>query len=181
MKVYEIHVDLDRFQTFYVDDLSFRFDCTPLIPTWKAPEAYILHPKLKAGDFYGFQWFGTLVASPEIRGNIEFYFEVAGEILDIRHEGKTYALLNVLECINVLDQDRSEWALSDEGERIRLTKFAFHEHRFTESSIFKIPEKCRTTIYTYVRENDPDHEFKAFVEENGLTGIEFIEVWDSEK
>lgn len=185
MKVYEVEPDVDRFQTFLPEE-RYRnsaaddfFDATPLANKWPRPEVYVLHPKLKVGDFFGFLSPGTIVATPEAYQKVEFFFDVAGEALPLIYKGREYALLNVLECIDIVDQERAEWLLIPEGEKAMLTKYAFHENRFTRSSLFKVPETCRGALLTYERSGDPEEEFKAFVEHNKMTGLLFREVWSS--
>lgn len=185
MKVFEVMPDIDRFQTFLVEErfgMSIQdqiFDATPRADNWPRPEVYVLRPKLKIGDFFGFRAQNTIIASPEAYSKVEFFFDVAGEALPLLYQGREYMLLNVLECINAVDQDRAEWLLTPEGKKALLTGYAFHENRFTRSSLFKVPETCRGTLLTYERSGDPEEEFKAFVEHNHMTGLLFKEVWRS--
>ena|SRR5579871_1393525 len=183
MKVYKIRADVGNYQSLLLSDDALAatdaviFDGMPKASTWKPIELYCLYPKLKQGDFYGFVS-GTLVIPPATLDKTRMFFEMAGELLPVIYNQETWYLINILECINALDQDRSEWLLTEDGRKVSLRKYAFHQNRFVVSSLFKVPETCRAHILTYERSKDPDEEFKAFVESEGLTGLVFEEVWN---
>jgi hypothetical protein len=81
---------------------------------------------------------------------------------------------------NCLDHDKTEWEYGETtGKPIRIVRYAFHEDRMPESSIFKIPETGRSEILCYEGARDPEDEFKPFVERNGITGLKFTELWSS--
>jgi len=183
MKVYRIRADVNTYQSLllvddalYATDVIF-FDCKPKASTWQPIEFYCLYPKLKPGDFYDFVG-GTLIIPPATLDKARKFFEMAGEVLPVIYNQETWYLINILECINALDQNHAEWLITEDGRRVSLEKYAFHQNRFVISSLFKVPETCRGAILTYERSKDPNEEFKAFVETEGLTGLVFEEVWN---
>jgi len=92
-----------------------------------------------------------------------------------------FSLFNVTECINCLDQDKTEWEYGETtGKPIRIVSYAFHKDRMSESSIFKIPETANGEILCYDGARDPEDEFKPYVESHGITGLEFTEIWSSQ-
>jgi len=115
----------------------------------------------------------ALLANSRATEVVRTFFEMAGELLPIFYDGEEYTLLNVLECVNALDNKRTE-------KTTWITKYYFHSSRFSESSIFKIPEET-VSVLSLERDGCPECEFKACVEANGLTELIFEELWNSEK
>jgi hypothetical protein len=107
---------------------------------------------------------------------------MAGELLPLPHRGEVFTVLNITECINCLDHNRTRWVLGKStGARIRIKEYAFHPNRFSESVLFKIPETCKADVL--VVEGLPGcevEEFRYVVEQNGLEGLLFEEIWSSE-
>jgi len=147
---------------------------------WQPPFVYLLDSHCEAGDFLHYDP-GALVASSEIMGEIRGFFERAGELLPLWFDGDECILLNVTVCVDALDHPKTEWLVGDDGGNVEIKRFAFDHDRLAESSIFKIPETCRGSVLTWERDGAPEREFKAFVEQHGLTGLLFEELWDSEK
>src|SRR5690554_5537489 len=118
MRVYRIIEDSNRYQslqiefegdTFPLDE--FTFDGTPKAATWKPPEVFVRRPMLRKGDFARF-CSGVLAIKESSLKGVQMHFEMAGELLPLTHEGERFVVLNVLECINVLNQEKAEWYLS---------------------------------------------------------------------
>ncbi|MGE5265212.1 MAG: hypothetical protein ACM3S0_17675 [Acidobacteriota bacterium] len=104
---------------------------------------------------------------------------MAGELLPLPYEGEEYTVRNVLECINCLDQKKTEWVYGQTtGERIEIKKYAFHRNRFSESRIFKIPETSKAEVLVVEWKEDSSDEFKYAVEEAGLRGLLFQTIWE---
>ncbi len=105
---------------------------------------------------------------------------MAGEILPLPFNGHEYGILNITDCVNCLDDVRSEWVLGkDTGKRIRIERYVFFPDRFSESTLFKIPETRRGQLLTVEGVADPEQEFKPTVEKLGLTGLKFEPLWSS--
>ncbi|RJV89288.1 imm11 family protein [Longicatena caecimuris] len=84
-------------------------------------------------------------------------------------------VVNVTCVLDCLDREKSNVVLFPSSERIMAIKeFAFSMDMIGNNILFKIPEKSKS--FSFATE-----EFKKIVEENGLTGIKFIPLWDSEK
>jgi hypothetical protein len=99
-------------------------------------------------------------------------------MLPLPYEGEILQVINVTECINVLDQEHTLWKINQKsGVKVWIESYAFHSRRFSESSLFKIPETCNGEIFAIERCGDPECEFKARVEQAGLTGLIFEKVW----
>jgi hypothetical protein len=134
---------------------------------------------MKVGQFPALFFYAVLgvdeVALRALRGLLER----SGELLPLPHEDKLYHVVNVTECINVLDTRRTRW-LYEKG-RPPIDQYIFHRKRLTQTPLFKIPETCRTEILTCEGIDDPEHEFKGRVEQLGLKGLIFEELWSCEE
>lgn len=184
MKVYEVNYDYD-FQSFVVKtdglwkDGTLSFEAQPKAENWQRLEAITEDPHRPESDFINFIPGALLLGSAIEHMDIFSFCEMAGELLPVANNGREYQLLNVLECINCLDQEKTEWKYTkSSGKRMRILKYAFNKSMFPESSVFKIPENIASRIFTYEGLKDPEDEFKPTVEKLGLTGLNFELVWE---
>jgi hypothetical protein len=185
-EVFRVYVDVNIFQTFLPVNECFWatndsvMNCVPKMRNWRTPEVYIFNPKRVCGDFFHFLPDALVVGASGLE-KIRDILEMAGELLPINCDGVEYSLLNVLECVNCLDVKKSEWLISKStGEPFRLKKYRFHQNRFSESTLFKIPETAKGEILCLSGVKDPEDEFKAQVESLGLKGLIFERVWSEE-
>jgi hypothetical protein len=160
-----------------------EFQGKPYSKNWRPYTVPLDKPRLPRPDFFSYDRM-LLTCSKravELAGEA---IEIAGELLPIRIEGEktTLYLLNITECINVVNPKKSQWR--DVGGKYKaLETPAFRRDRFGEhTSLFKIPDDYGLRIYCLERSGDPyDGEFKALVEEHGLTGLEFELIWTDRK
>ena len=84
--------------------------------------------------------------------------------------------MNVLNVVDCLDYEKSEFEYSPRNSNkiIGFKKFAFKFDKVIGHHIFKIPETLRADIFI-------SDELKQKIENSGLKGFKFIEMWDSEK
>ena len=179
LRVYRVRQDIERYQYFLrADDEPFILepDCKPRAATWTPPPVFVYEPLLEDGDFYQFGD-SILIASPRATEVLRGFFEEAGELLPLPHEGTQYTLLNVTLCINCLDHERSAWLRTKAGQRVYPTRYAFHRNRFDESALFKIPETHPGEILLVEGLREPEEEFRHVVEQAGLRGLRFEELW----
>ena len=152
------------------------FDCKARGQDWKNIEWYIDNPKLIEGDFYHINS-GVLVFNEKVYDSELFtILEMAGEILPISVKDKRLYLLNVLECINSLDHQNTEFDYYDDGTQGRILKYVFHE-RFPDSSLFKIPETSRSEVLTYHDVKDTEDEFYSLYNKLKFSGLIFQELY----
>ena len=104
---------------------------------------------------------------------------MAGELLHLPYMGRLFTLLNILECPDCLDGETSEWVYGrSSGKPIRIAHYSFHKNRFSESTIFKIPQFVRGSVFAVEGIKDPEDEFKHVVDAAGLSGLCFKKVWE---
>lgn len=180
MKVFRVTNDVNRYQYFLPeheeDWQRLVFDCQPRLSDWTAPAIFIYKPKHKAGDFYQFNA-DALITSPHATDVLRFHLEMAGELLPLFYEGEEYTILNITECINCLDSEKTRWERAQKGKRLWPNKYVFHPDRFSESMIFKIPETCKAEVLLVEGLHEPEYEFRNVVLQAGLTGLVFEELW----
>ena len=182
MRIYRIRCDVNAFQSFYIDKARWHgdllamltFECSPRAAAYSPPPVFVLHPKLKAGNFY-YLCPGALVVDSTALDHLQDLLEMSGEMLRLPYKDCLFHLLNVTECINVLDERHAKRRSSG-----TIEKYAFHPERLTETPLFKIPETCRAEILTCEGLKDPEDEFKGRVEQLGLKGLIFEELWSDE-
>ena len=143
-----------------------------------AAPRFIYEPKLKSGNFPSLFAKPVLVVDDVALKELRGLLNRSGELLPLPHEDKLYHIVNVTGCFNVLDTRRTKW-LYEKGS-LPIEKYVFHAKRMAENPLFKIPETCKSEILTCEGLNDPGHEFKGRVEQLGLKGLIFEELWDSE-
>lgn len=150
---------------------------------WKCPTFVIEKPLVPRPNF-----FNTCLAfacDERARTLAGEPMEMSGEFLPIKVEGEKgeYWIFNCTNCVNVVDAKRSQWQKLGPGPQDRmLKKPSFIASRFGEETLFKIPEDRGTRLYCAEFTGDPDDgEFKAVVENHGLTGLSFELVWKDDK
>lgn len=177
MKVFRFSNDVNHYQFFFTesedDMMKLNTECVSLIDGWQAPPVFIYKPLNKQGDLFNFSY-NTLIFSPRATELLRTHLEMAGELLEIPYKGESYWLLNVLECINCIDEAKSEW-VEDNGVRIYPKRYAFNPRRFSESCIFKIPETYRGEVLVLDRE-DGEGFVDALIE-NQIVGYELELLW----
>lgn len=108
-------------------------------------------------------------------------FEMAGELLPLKYSGQSYNLVNVLECVNCLDEQKTKWVTGKTtGAKIRIADYHFNKERLSESTIFKIPETALAEILCVEGLKDPADEFKYQVDSRRLKGLRFEELWSDD-
>lgn len=194
MKVYEISTlakppgrfphfsGLECSEADYAAVRSQFFLGTPYPRGWKSIELYVAEPKWPRPDFFRFG--GVFVCNLKAMELAGEALEMSGELLPVTVEGDPgeFAIFNVTNCINALDKKKSTYRpLGKNAEFMQLHGKVFHPDRFEEATIFKIPDDGAVTTHCFERSGDSeDGEFKALVEANKLTGLEFKLIWDSQ-
>lgn len=186
MKVFRLEASVNDFRTLLPADEQLwstgylSFAGLPRRKDWHGLRAYVTNPIKPPADFMGFGS-GTVAVSEEAAENSRTFFEMAGELLpvDIEDGGRCY-LLNVTECFNALDKEATKWILGAKTQQpIQIEKYEFHANRLPESTIFKIPETVKGEILVSERTGEALDEFKAFYEQQGFTGLKFLQLWSA--
>jgi hypothetical protein len=187
MTVYKIEIENEKYKGFYADDVDFElevqgyleFKCTPKGHDWVPPKVYMEEMEDEdkgtqpVPDIAAFRP-GSLVLSPRATEALKPILERTGELLPLPYQGETWFILNVTECVNALDKDRTEYVKDDEdGTILGIRRPVFYEDRLTRSSVFKIADDNFTSIYCHSADQNTEYDLKRAVESSGLRGIKF--------
>ncbi|NLL06168.1 MAG: hypothetical protein GX270_10380 [Clostridiaceae bacterium] len=177
MKIFQLHANADDYNFFELvnkSDWDFkRFNGTRLLESWKSFRVKCARSKkYPVGDLSSISSLHFTLNYKTI-GIFENIFINNVELLPIEYIEECY-LMNVINIIDALDVDKSEFKRYDDGRIMFCTKYVFKENVIGNNSIFKIPQF--PTVDVLVTE-----EFVRLVEENELKGFVFEELWDSEK
>lgn len=181
MKVYRFSNNVNEYKYFLTENEKDGFhlfgDCQPKVKEWKAPPVFIYKPLLKAGALYDFG-VSMPIFSPFATEVLRTYLEMAGELLPLPHQSEVYTALNVTECINCLDHEKTIW-IDPTKPYLGIKKYVFHPNRFSESLIFKIPETHRSEVLVlepaFMNVPLPD-----YLAERGIEGVLFEQLWEAE-
>jgi len=191
MNVYLVNLDGNHYQSLEPVDDGFvdkhqllEFNCQPKAADWKQYKVFIPDPALKPPDFW--EIYGAAFAmEPRVLDFVLAQCEMSGEILPLKFEKRTLSVVNVLQCWNCLDHNKTKWLQLTPKTRIiddsKKNAYAFIPARMDEPSLFKLQEDRFNRIYCVERERDPETEFKAAVEKHKLKGILFDLLWSDEK
>jgi hypothetical protein len=158
----------------------FRFEGMPYDEkTWVAPPMDLMQPLRPAPDIWYLANSGAFGAGPKAFDCLSSFIVQAGQFLPLIFRQHTIQICNILESAECIDEDRSEWRIRPNGPTSLKRPF-FIPDKIPASTLFKIPE-IPADIYVWEETGEPDDEFKACVEINGLTGLMFEPVWSEEE
>lgn len=169
----------------FLNTITHPFDGRAKSKIWGEPSFYVHgDPERLETDFFSLAS-GAIAFSEKVKlaPNVISHLEIAGEILPVYMEhGPSFYVLNVTEIVNPLNQNDCLYEKFPSGRKGRILKYSFHPNRFSESSIFKIPETKEVDILTLCREKGgaEDYFYQAY-QESGLRGLDFEEIWSDGK
>ena len=177
MKIFRLEADVDDYNYFdFVNEKNWDdkvFDGKELLDNW-------IQPKVKLGRTKKFP-LGDIASlttlNPAINTNVieilKDIFSNNVELLPIIFD-EQYYLMNVINLLDALDEEKSEFERYSSGKIMFCTKYVFKKDIIGHNYIFKIPQFPKTDILV-------TEEFVKRVQENSLKGFEFEELWDSEE
>ncbi len=180
MKVYRIDVNADEYQLLLPTSNSdavynmLDFDGKSKESNWEPIEFYIDNPLAKKGNFFALSNGAAFACDEMAIRKLPTFLGFGSELLPIYLEdGTKLFIVNVTDCVNALDQDKTQFDHYEDGSKGRVLNFVFHSYRFSESSIFKIPETANIHVLTYSGVKSPVDEFYNAYNESGLEGLAF--------
>lgn len=183
MRIYKVKPDVTKCQLIQRDDNYelVNFDCLPKKEDWLKDDWYIYDPIKPKTHFYITA--GSTIIFDEVVYNSDLLtlFEISGEVLPIEIENEKYYFINVTNCINALDKEKTKYHFYPDGSKGRIKDFIFHSNRVGGPPLFKIPETRKVDILCSEGIVDSWDEFKGRYDELGFTGLKFTEIYDSEK
>ncbi len=192
MKVFKVQLATDNYRYLTFDQrgmskeaLSKHFDALACkgVPKehWSPPPMHFGNPLRPEPDFWEATVAGAFAVHPRALDLVGMFFERAGQMLPIRFKHLELTVCNILQVYDCVDPERSEWLrMPRTGEPYAVNKPYFVPEHFEASTLFKIPTR-ELDIFCWESNRDPEEEFKACVEANRLTGLQFELAWSDEK
>lgn len=183
VRVYQIGFDADRYQALYVDSddktvrAGVRLEGERRANTWSPPRVYPDHLNLEVPDIWKLIGSDSIVLSPKAREALRDVL-LEAELLPLAVGDETFTVVNVVEVRNYLDAEQTKWFAGIEGVIAEVPQFAVH--RIGGASLFKLPNDKHVWLYCWEDDDDPSDSFRHVVFAEGLTGLIFEEVWNSE-
>ena len=148
---------------------------------WIPPKMKSYYPMRVVPDFWSLNSGAGAFAVGERAmktGELEKILISAGQLLPLPHKDETLTIFNILECIDCIYEDKTEFEPNASSPMRKSSERPFFvAGDLPESSLFKIPYDP-TKIYTWEVEGDnSEDEFKSCVEQNKLTGLKFELIW----
>ena len=176
--VYRVLTDPDVYRSIRCDDMKsimqIQFDGSPIGDGWSPPPSYVPFPRKKAGDFYGCYSNDSLFAvTKDAAALLATFWDQSCEMLPIPSDNDALLLCNVTLVVNCLDEKQSS---HKPGIPHWIDTYVFHSQRF-EHSLFKIPQTCMSEILCVEGLPGGDDGFKKSVDNLGLSGLRFEEIW----
>lgn len=126
----------------------------------------------KLGDY---PHFALPAISQKAKDILEKHFEGLVEIFPLNVEKwGTYYFINITNVLNLLDFEKSEIRRLSSGKIIAINKYSFLDSIFTiNSNLFQLNHVSRSLVFV-------NEKTKQLIEDAGLEGFIFTQVWDSE-
>jgi len=160
----------------------WRFQGGSAIKRWREspPIVKLYEKRRELPDFVRCQTPGALVAFHPIHPLIAGVLEEAGEVLPaVSSDGVDLSIVNLTPAYPCLDEERTKGTRFSDGRLIHAEYLAFTEDKLPDRSLFK-PVGYTGILLAVERDGLPaDRNFKTIVENTGLTGIDFREIWNS--
>lgn len=167
----------ERFYTFE----KWMFDGRPKAGEWREIEAVVEvcgGKKRRLADFPYLKG-DALVMTEGARFQLADILDPAAELLPLHAlTGERFTLANVLPCYDCVDVEASEWSTSPAGERLWIERYQFVIERLPKVSLFKT--EASSHILATEGWLDRECEFKPRVEQLGLCGLVFQEIWNDQ-
>jgi uncharacterized protein YwqG len=188
MKVFKVGVNID-YQTFRLSNKSSKFWADYLAkhgriaPFWEKVSLISLTKEpgkinLGIGNFARcFRGWRSFLMDAHARAVLAPMLEAENEILPIEpFNGLEFYFLNVIKKLQCLDGKRTIQTIRKEGDKVEygVAEYQFYPEKLTDSTLFCCQARG---IFTVVGRPNAGVEFKTLVEQKGLTGLTFEEVW----
>ena len=183
MKIWKVDKNVDDYSGFFLKNegdkniLEEKLDKGNLVSNWNQLELEV-HEMDKAIGDCPHLWSGgySLIVSERGKEIINKKYKDCIQFLPLtyKEQNQKFYVLNNLNIIDCIDYSKSELEILLNKYIVDVKKYVFNEN-VKKAPIFKIYLDGVIKISTFV--ND---EFKSLIEENGLKGFKFTEVFDFE-
>lgn len=172
--VYSAKLNVDNFQCLLPTDSKTQnlldMSCVSLKDDFHSANLKIPDKKLRAGDF--FNWMPSyFIVTKNAQVVLKKYFDQAGETIPFKQDDNLIYYINILQCIDCLDETKSR--LTGPSYQRRQV---FIKDKLPQPGLFKVPQML--SILISVDEQFPAYQdFLDTVRTNNLSGLIFTELW----
>jgi hypothetical protein len=187
----------EKYQTLILDHNVFKTEAERVayvdkhldfrgisITEWNPPPMMPLYPSRKKPDFWHIGYGHAFAVGERVFKNtsgLDKMLAKAGQLLPLPFQNQTLTVCNILAHEGCIDEEKSGWVIRQyDGIRVRPDRPFFIAGSLPESSLFKISQSPGT-MFAWEKDQDPEQEFKACVEKNKLTGLNFSPIWSEEE
>lgn len=178
MKIWILDCDVDIYENLtWKEELDIdyiqSFDGAEKMKNWNP---------MKVKRMYDREFSNTPGLSPHIPVFDEKAISVLGdllignaEILPLNCEDGNFYAINVINVMDCIDYEKSQYKTFRDGKRImRFTKYVFDERKIEGMNLFKTKDEPLKRPFV-------SEVFRKRVVDNNLTGFKFELAWDSEQ
>lgn len=186
MKVYILKPDMN-FRFMYPEDKIYRsenweFKCDTLIDKLWQFKAYFDDNKDAPIPDIAYLGMLTFAFRKDVATELVYILEDAGELLPIYVDDELWYCLNITKSIDAVDENMTEFRINDGKSKLFPVKYAFHEDKLPDSTLFKVSTDNFTNIFCVDRRDTDDQVMNNLfcaIAHYGYTGIKFEEVYSS--
>jgi hypothetical protein len=163
-----------NFGDFSIHETLVEIGEPPQLASWKKPRAKLVPVEEDAPcQRSDFPWLGShaLVLRQEPAMRLRDMLEANGELLPMDGDDGTELFAFNAQVVDALDEERSDVARFSSGEILEIRKPVFRTEALRDVDIFRLPGRGGETFVS--------ERFVQRVQEAGLQGLSFLEVWSS--
>ena len=187
MIIYNVNADVDTVQTICPSQdinnelfAKLNFDGYSKIDSWVPIEFFVFNPLAKKANFFSLTNSGAFACDKRAADCLWKFLDFGIELLPIYlDDGTELFIVNVIDCVNALDQKNTVFDYYSDETRGRILKYVFHDNLFSESSVFKIPETANTQVLTYTGVKSPEEEFYTAYSDSKIEGLVFDVIYSN--
>ena len=113
---------------------------------------------------------GTLIFSEKAKDILKPHLSPEDELLELHHNGATWYVLNVMKKVEATDKEKSKYHFGHAMSILDVKKYVFKTEMLKDVNLFKMGDTNYVDIYCN------EGSLKKAIEDNGLTGIQFVKL-----
>lgn len=156
---------LEEDKTFFHELVKDHFDeLKPVSGIWR-PLYMRSEEPMKHPDFFEIDGTDVLAASQRAVDRLKDFLNGRIELLPIHTDAGSYYALNILNTVDCLDKEASEYTATKDGTIVAYSLLEFDEEKLEGQGLFKIPQLPYAIFLT--------SDIQEQCEEDGLEGLVF--------
>ena len=187
MKVYLLKPDT-KYKLMYPEDSvsesdDWEFKCEELVD--KLPQFQAYFDKKSEKDIPDIAYIGmmTFAFRNDVANELVDILESSSELLPFYLDDELWYLLNVRDCIDALDDEKSKYKIDNCITKLHLVDYVFHTDQLKGKTLFKIPNDNKSQVYCVDERNSDQAVLRNLfcaVKAHKYTGLVFQEIFSDE-